>query len=97
MYTIIHTQNTWDISTLETYYLNFIASQINPQKSLKCSGFVKTLTAVVQLRKCMKQYHLRHWNKMRWTRWGSVGRVRGCGSSSWDNYTSQMKRIISEY
>jgi len=45
----IHSQNTCDISTLETYYLNFIASEINPQKSLKCSGFVKKLVAYIVL------------------------------------------------
>jgi len=30
--TIIHSQNTCDILTLETYYLNFIASQLYIQK-----------------------------------------------------------------
>jgi len=34
---IIDSQNTSDISTLETYYLNFIASRLYPQKWLKCS------------------------------------------------------------
>jgi len=29
---IIHSQNTCEISTLETYYLNFIASQLYTQK-----------------------------------------------------------------
>jgi len=30
---IIHSQNTCDVSTLETYYLNFIASQLYIRKS----------------------------------------------------------------
>jgi len=31
---IIHSKNTCDISTVETYYLNFIASQLYTQKWL---------------------------------------------------------------
>jgi len=34
LYAIIHSQNTCDISTLETYYFNLIASQLNAQKWL---------------------------------------------------------------
>jgi len=37
---IMHSQNTCDISMLETYYLNFIASQLYTQKWLKCSESV---------------------------------------------------------
>jgi len=43
----IHSQNTCYVSMFETYYLNFIASKRNPQKSLKCSGFVKTRTELI--------------------------------------------------
>jgi len=45
----IHSQNTCDISTLETYYLNFIASQI---RKSRCS--------VLGLYICRQ----RHWNKL---------------------------------
>jgi len=37
---IIHSQNTCDISTLETYYLNFISSQLYTKKWLQCSESV---------------------------------------------------------
>jgi len=47
---IIHSQNIFDISTLETYYLNFIASQLYTQKWLWCSESVYLHAVLLDLK-----------------------------------------------